>query len=218
MNGPVAKKPSRSITAETIGRVLAEYEVELTTGQVQQLQLYLHLLLKWNERISLTAIRDPLEILYRHFGESMYAAIVVPVKDGRLADLGSGAGFPGLPLKVLRPNLEVFLVESNVRKATFLAEVIRELDLSGVTVLVNRFEELSEEVAPLDFVCSRAVGEFKSLLNWAAADAVAAKKVLLWIGGRDLDIARQHGSWIWREPFAIPHSLRRYILAGERSI
>src|SRR5260370_7845710 len=118
------------------------------------------MVLKWNEKISLRAIREPLEILYRHFCESMYAAVAVPLERGRLADVGSGGGFPGLPLKIIRPDLQVFLVESNIKKVTFLAEVIRELGLKDAQVLARRYEELGEEVAPLDYVFSRALGQF----------------------------------------------------------
>jgi 16S rRNA (guanine527-N7)-methyltransferase len=168
--------------------------------------------------VNLTAIRDPLEILYRHFCESMYAAVAVPLECGRLADVGSGGGFPGLPLKILRPGLQLFLVESNVKKATFLAEVARDLGLTDTRVLVSRYEELGEELTPLDTVCSRAVGEFSSLLAWAGSERVAAKQAVLWVGGRDLEEVRRIDGWQWREPIAVPHSLRRYLLVGDRRI
>jgi len=170
----------------------------------------------WNEKINLTAIRDPLEILYRHICESMYAADTVPLKDGRLADVGSGAGFPGLPLKIFRPALQVFLVESNIKKVTFLAEVIRELGLKGTQVLARRYEELGEEVAPLDFVCSRALGEFPAFLEWANSEQIAAKQVILWIGARDLPDIERIRTWVWREPIQVPHSLQRLLLVGTR--
>jgi 16S rRNA (guanine527-N7)-methyltransferase len=146
----------------------------------------------------------------------MYAASTVPVEHGRLADVGSGAGFPGLPLKIIRPELQVFLIESNVKKATFLAEVIRDLGLAGARVLVSRYEELAEEVAPLDFVCSRALGEFRPFLEWAHSEKVAAKQVILWIGARDLPEIQKIQSWEWREPIPVPHSLRRLLLVGTR--
>src|SRR5271169_3281943 len=154
------------LTDEAILSALAEFRVTASFQQVQQIQQYIAVLLKWNDKINLTAIRDPREILYRHFCESMYASVSVPVENGRLADVGSGGGFPGIPLKIMRPDLHVFLVESNVKKATFLAEVIRDLELTDARVLVSRYEELSEEVAPLDFVCSRALGDFGPFLAW----------------------------------------------------
>jgi 16S rRNA G527 N7-methylase RsmG len=81
---------------------------------------------------------------------------------------------------------------------------------------VSRYEELGEEVAPLDVVCSRAVGDFAQFLKWAASEQIAAKTVMLWIGGRDLDEARKSTDWKWNEPVAIPQSLRRFVLIGTR--
>lgn len=199
-----------------IRRALEEFKLPAYEDQILQIQRYIEILLAWNEKIDLTAIRDPLEILYRHFCESMFAGISVPLEDGRLADVGSGGGFPGLPLKILRPGLRVFLVESNIKKATFLAEVVRELGLIDVQVLVSRYQELGEELTPLDFVCSRALGEFGSFLTWASSEAIAAKQVILWIGARDLDEIQRMVGWNWREPIQVPHSLRRLLLVGTR--
>src|SRR5882762_10633722 len=140
-----------TFSADTIRRALEEFQMALNDSQVLQIQQYTNILLAWNEKINLTSIRDPLEILNRHFCECMYAASTVPVEHGRLADVGSGAGFPGLALKIVRPELQVFLIESNVKKATFLAEVVRELQLSDTRVLVSRYEELGEEITPVDF-------------------------------------------------------------------
>jgi len=113
----------------------------------------------------------------------MYAAVAVPLHGGRLADVGSGGGFPGLALKIIRPELQLFLIESNVKKATFLAEVVRDLAIADARVLVSRYEELGEEITPVDFVCSRALGEFEKFLNWAGSERVAASQVILWAGG-----------------------------------
>src|SRR4029077_10168755 len=205
-----------TLSAETIRRALGEFQLAVSDQQVLQIQQYMKILLQWNEKINLTAIRDPLEILNRHFCESMYAAVAVPVENGRLADVGSGAGFPGIPLKIIRPALQTVLIECNMKKATFLAEVLRNIDLPDTRVLVSRYEELGEEIMPLDYVCSRAVGEFEPFLAWAASERVAAKQVILWIGGRDLDQARRGTAWEWREPIPVPHSLRRYLLVGTR--
>lgn len=210
-----AKNPAAP-SEEIIRRALGEFQITADERQVLHIQQYIQLLLAWNEKVNLTAIRDPLEILYRHFCESMYAAVAVPLDSGRLADVGSGGGFPGLPLKIIRPGLEVFLVESNIKKGTFLAEVLRELELRDARVLINRYEELTEELAPLDFVCSRAVGEFGPFLEWAALEHVAATRVILWVGGRDLDQVRCNQTWEWLEPVAVPHSLRRYLLVGSK--
>ncbi len=208
-----AEKP---LSEETIRRALSEFQITLDCKQVVLIQQYIKTLLRWNDKLNLTAIRNPLEILYRHFCESMFAAGAIPVDKGRLADIGSGPGFPGIPLKILRPELELFLVESNIKKGTFLAEVIRELELSNARVLISRYEELGEELAPLDYICSRAVGEFGPFLEWAGSPPVGAGQVVLWIGGRDLEEVRKSRQWEWKEPILVPQSLQRYILVGKK--
>jgi 16S rRNA (guanine527-N7)-methyltransferase len=212
MTGIVPAPPSLAV----IRRAMAEFKLPAYDDQVLQIQQYIKILLIWNEKISLTAIRDPLEILYRHFCESMYAAETIKDRGSRLADVGSGGGFPGLPLKIIRPDLQVFLVESNLKKATFLAEVVRELGLNDAQVLVRRYEELHEEIAPLDYVCSRALGEFPVFLSWAASDQIGAKQVVLWIGARDLPEIQKIGGWEWQEPISVPHSLQRLLLVGTK--
>ena len=209
---------STHLSADTIRRALGGFRITVGDLQVLQIQQYMSILLAWNDKVNLTAIRDPVEILHRHFCESMYAAVSVPVENGRLADVGSGGGFPGLPLKILRPELELFLVESNVKKATFLAEVVRDLGLAGARVLVSRYEELGEELTPLDVVCSRAVGEFGPFLAWAGSPQVAAREVILWIGGRDSEEIQGISGWAWREPIPVPQSLRRFLLVGTRKV
>jgi 16S rRNA (guanine527-N7)-methyltransferase len=206
------------LSVDVVEKALREFQVELTPAQVTSVQRYVAMLLAWNEKVNLTAIHDPLEVLYRHFCESMYAAAAVPLQAGRLADVGSGGGFPGLALKIARPELQVFLIESNVKKATFLAEVVRDLGLSDARVLVSQYEELGEEVAPLDFVCSRALGEFDKFLAWAHSDRIAANQAILWVGGRDVDGIKKMKGWLWKDPIPIPRSLQRFLLVGTRQI
>lgn len=208
--------PDKQLSEETIRRALRKFQIAVNDKQVLSIQKYMKVLQHWNEKLNLTAIRDSLEILHRHFCESMYGAVAVEINSGRLADIGSGAGFPGIPIKILRPDLELFLVESNIKKGTFLAEIIRELELTNARVLINRYEELSEDLAPLDFVCSRAVGEFRPFLEWAASEGLSASRAVLWIGGRDLEEARKSPHWEWQEPIAVPQSLRRYLLVGTK--
>jgi 16S rRNA (guanine527-N7)-methyltransferase len=208
----------KPLAVDVIRRALGEYQISADDRQIAMIQEYIRILRHWNDRLNLTAIREPLEILHRHFCESMFGAIAVPINGGRLADIGSGPGFPGIPIKILRPELELFLVESNIKKGTFLAEVVRDLELGNVRVLISRYEELDEELAPLDFVCSRAVGEFGPFLKWATGAKLAASQMLLWIGGRDLDEVRKSEDWEWREPILVPQSLRRFILAGTNKL
>src|SRR5258707_11406644 len=209
-------KNAASLSADVIAKALHEFQLEATAAQIASIQRYMAMLLVWNEKINLTAIRDPLEVLYRHFCECMYAAARVPLQEGRLVDVGSGGGFPGLALKIARPELQVSLIESNVKKATFLAEGVRELGFSDTRVLVSRYEELGEEISPVDFVCSRALGEFDKLLRWARSERVTAEQAILWVGGRDIEEVKKTGGWSWKEPIAIPHSLQRFLLVGVR--
>src|SRR5260370_13192866 len=204
------------LSAEVINKALCEFQVQVSPEQVTSIQRYMAILLTGNEKVNLTAIRDPLEVLYRHFCESMFAAAAVPLQAGRLVDVGSGGGFPGLALKIARPELHVFLIESNVKKATFLAEVVRELGLTDTRVLVSRYEELGEEIAPLDFVCSRALGEFDKFLGWAHSERVAAGQGVLLGGGRGIYEVKRKRGWLWEGPISSSRSLPPGLFVGER--
>src|ERR1700686_4751446 len=186
-----------------IRKALGEFEIDADVDQIAQIQEYIRLLLVWNEKVNLTAIRDPLEILHRHFGESMFAASVVELGKCRLADIGTGAGFPGLALKILLPEAQIVLVESNIKKATFLAEVVRALGITGANVLVSRYEELGDEIAPVDFLMARALGEFEVFLKWAAS-RVDAKRVILWVGAADVEQVLKSPGWAWEAPVSVP--------------
>jgi 16S rRNA (guanine527-N7)-methyltransferase len=107
--------------------------LDLTPVQFEQFLTYLELLLKWNCMMNLTALRTPAEIISRHFLDSLLLLPHLP-ETGRLLDLGSGAGFPGIPLKIARPGLFIDLVEATAKKASFLKETVRRLGLSDVNV------------------------------------------------------------------------------------
>lgn len=119
----------------------------LSDAQLAQLAAYLEILHRWNARMNLTAVRDPEQVITRHFGESFFAAQHLfpqrlAASDRRLLDIGSGAGFPGLPIKIWAPELQVILIESQSKKATFLKEVIRALELKDANVIAKRAEDL----------------------------------------------------------------------------
>ena len=179
--------PSESAVKTALG----EFSLEASARQIAQIREYIRLLLLWNEKVNLTAIRDPSEILRRHFCESMFAAKVLELDKSRLADIGTGAGFPGLALKIVVPEARVALVESNIKKATFLSEAIRTLGFTGATVLARRYQELGKEIAPVDHILARAFGEFGDFLKWAASDNVDAKRVVLWVGAGDVEEVTQ---------------------------
>ena len=119
-----------------------------------QLAVYLELLLKWNARMNLTAIRKPEEIVRRHFGESLFAGMHLG-QCNTLLDFGSGAGFPGVPMQLMRPDLQTTLAESQGKKAAFLREVVRELGLH-TEIWTGRVEMMSPN-REFDAVAMRAV-------------------------------------------------------------
>jgi 16S rRNA (guanine527-N7)-methyltransferase len=119
-----------ALSESEIADLLVPYLPDATATLLSQLSIYLDLLLKWNARTNLTAIRDPREIVRRHFGESLFAARHLDFDTPTLLDFGSGAGFPGLPIALLRPDIQVTLAESQNKKATFLREAVRTLRLS----------------------------------------------------------------------------------------
>ena len=125
--------------------------------------LYLDLLLKWNARTNLTAIRDPEEIVRRHFGESLFAARHIPAETKTLLDFGSGAGFPGLPIALLHPEIQVTLAESQNKKSTFLREAVRTLALPNVEVWPNRVETMPPN-RQFNVVALRAVDDMATAL------------------------------------------------------
>ena len=156
--------------------------------QLAHISTYIDILIRWNARTNLTAIRDPEEIVTRHFGESLFAArhlfplitsalseaktpevpqCLPVVENSRVADLGSGAGFPGLPIRLWAPHVSLTLIESNHKKATFLREVVRALTMTEVNIKNARAEALPAN--SYDVVTLRAVERFSDILPLAAS-------------------------------------------------
>ena len=204
----------KEISADRIEEILAEYSVRRDTRLVANLQTYISLLLKWNQKISLTTITDPEEIVRIHFGESLFAASAVPIRVGRLADVGTGPGFPGIPLRMSSEQIDLTLVESNVKKSAFLHEVIRALSLDHVTVFHGRMEDFPSSAAGFDFITARALGSYEDLLRWAAVNLSAGGKVVLWLGEDDSQAISSIAGWRWRDSVPIPLSKRRCLLIG----
>jgi 16S rRNA (guanine527-N7)-methyltransferase len=210
----MANDQKMGISNSELAMSLAPFGVKVSEDQMLKIREYLSILLKWNSIISLTAITDPIEIVSRHFGESMYVASIMPVENGRLADVGTGAGFPGLALKILCPDLHTILIEPNKKKSAFLAEVVRALALTDVEVIDSRYEDIRAEAGFANFVVSRALGGYPPLLKWSKSVLADRGHVILWVGGEDTTSVSNTPSWTWRPAIRIPESQRRFVLIG----
>lgn len=202
----------------------------LTDAQLSQLATYLDLLLRWNARMNLTAVRDPEQMVTRHFGESLFAArhlhSQLATRDSQLIDIGSGAGFPGLPIKVHDPALALILLESNHRKATFLREVVRSLQLTGVQVVTDRAEDFAAEIANYKLriprsvtITLRAVERFHQVLPTAVRllDQFPGlhRRLALLIGAAQVQSATTIANTLtWSDPLPVPQSSQRVLLIG----
>jgi 16S rRNA (guanine(527)-N(7))-methyltransferase RsmG len=243
--------------------------------QLQQISTYIDLLLRWNAGINLTAIRDPDEIVTRHFGESFFLArhlfpdarvarapspawpsnstyppkpemqpsrpsspSTLPLADSlsnqarpepaeptvrstdpslllskcRVLDIGSGAGFPGLPLKLWAPTISLTLIESNHKKSAFLREVARALTLTDVNVITARAETLAETAPSADIVTLRAVDRFDTILPIASKFVAPAGRLALLIGSSQLpNLASLAPAFRLGLPIPVPHSQSRVL-------
>jgi 16S rRNA (guanine527-N7)-methyltransferase len=166
-----------------------------------KLIIYLELILKWNARINLTAIRTPEEIVRRHFGESLFVAVHLG-ECGTLLDFGSGAGFPGIPIQLLRSEVQVTLAESHGKKAAFLREVIRNLELT-TEVWTGRVEAMPG-TRRFDVVTLRAVDKMERAVREAGIRA--SKRVLLVGTARQTNYAAFVEGFRMEAPLALPGS------------
>ncbi len=156
--------PAHSVSQLRFEELLLPYYPKLSSELVQSLSVYLDVLLKWNAHMNLSAIRDPEEIVRRHFGESLFVARHLPLCE-TLLDFGSGAGFPGVPIQLALPHLSVTLGEAQNRKASFLREVVRSLSLP-TEVWGLRVEAMPSD-RKFDVVAMRAVDDPEKALDMA---------------------------------------------------
>ena len=207
------------LTITRIGQLLQPFTADVPPEFTSQLQAYLDLLLRWNARMNLTAVRDPEQILTRHFGESLFAARVLReagalAPNATLADVGSGAGFPGILIKLFAPDLRVTLIESQNKKATFLREVIRALGLSHIVVHCGRAEIWDRKAA---IVTLRAVEKFDAVLPVAASLVEPGGALCLLIAGTQAKVAGSLGvGWTPLASRTIPHSSERTVWLARR--
>ncbi len=207
-------------------------DIELTAKDLFDISTYIDILQRWNARLNLTAIRDLEQIVTRHFGESLFTArhlfplrtSVPPVLQAldahrnrpTLADVGTGAGFPGIPIKLWVPEVNLTLIESNHKKATFLREIARALTLTDIDIQDARAETLPP--ASFDTVTLRAVERFETILPVAASLVAPSGRLALLISSTQIPTAQPHlPGFTLSDPLPIPHSASRTILICHRS-
>jgi len=218
--------------AELLVPFIGQYDQPEASALFANISTYVDILMRWNSRINLTAIRDPEQIVTRHFGESFFLArnlfagtpaIGCPAGQSpavagpsALADLGSGAGFPGIPIKLWAPSISLTLIESNHKKAAFLSEITRSLTLMNIDIQSKRAETLPP--GTFDVVTLRAVERFDAALPIAARLLNPQGRVALLIGSAQVPQARSilpdHD---FSDPLPIPLSTSRVLVMGERS-
>jgi len=202
----------------------------ITPETLDHISIYIDILQRWNARINLTAIRNEEDIVTRHFGESFFAARHLfpdrveagasgvlaapsPASISRVADVGSGAGFPGIPIKLWAPPVSLTLIESNHKKATFLSEIVRTLTLTDVNIKDVRAESLAR--AQFDLVTLRAVERFESILPVAASLVLPGGRLALLIGQAQLPQAQSVLPAVeWSAAVPIPASEARVMAVG----
>jgi 16S rRNA (guanine(527)-N(7))-methyltransferase RsmG len=176
----------------------------ISPGQSATLEAHFELLTRWNQVLNLTRIRDRAEAIERHYNESLLVALHLPPGPLRIADIGSGAGFPGFPVAVVRPECSVTLIESHQRKAVFLRETSRKVP--NIKVIARRAEECGET---FDWAISRAV----KLSDLGEVLARMASHAALLTGA---DEPPPGLGFDWEPPIALPGSEQRFLRVGHR--
>lgn len=199
-----------------LNRLLVDAGLDnLQTTESKQFNDYLALLLRWNARLNLTAVRDPESILSRHFVESIATARALPANLATLLDFGSGAGLPGIPIAICRPTLAVTLAESQSKKAAFLNEAVRTLGLN-IRVHSARAETLKTF---FDCVTLRAVDHMELAVRSAAALVAPSGWLAPLTTHADLPaLQTAAGShFTWHTPTPLPTSDQRILALAQRT-
>ena len=203
-------------TAYKINTLLAEAAIPaLDPAIAAKFETYLALILRWNARINLTAIRDPQVILSRHFVESIAAALALPASIQTLLDYGSGAGFPGIPIALCRPEIQVTLSESQGKKAAFLQEAVRTIALSNSKVHTGRAEDLGVQ---FDCVTLRAVDRMPFAVKAAASLVRSGGWLAPMTTNDDLEVVQSAAGpgFNWHPPTPLPGSTARLLALAQK--
>ena len=206
------------LSDEDLRRLLLPFGLDLKAEQLATILTYLNLLLRWTRKINLSAIRKPEDCVTRLFGESLYLARWVELR-GRLLDVGSGAGFPGLALKIPFPALAVTLLEPVTKKRAFLKEVARECKLVDVEVRGDRLETYArtQRVPSFDAATSRALGHYEKLIPGVLRCLKPHGSLYLWVTHTQGDELRNMGAHVeWESPLRIPLANQAEIWHGAK--
>lgn len=207
-------------------KTAAEFGVSVGEQGSEQMAIHFALLLKWSLKISLTSLTRPEEIAARHFGESLFLVKLCnepgDAENGLMVDVGSGAGFPGLPLKVVWPEITTVLLEPNQKKATFLKEVVRSAGIARADIYALRLEEALASGNPAarilcgqaSLVTMRAVGVTTPMLDYLRKLLQPGGRLALFLGDDHAQLVQKHGGFEWASATSIPFSERRVILIG----
>lgn len=193
---------------------LAPFITGLSAEQYEQISRHLELLLLWNQRINLSGIRSREEIITRHFGESLFAAreLLDPQSEIKIVDVGSGAGFPGIAIKIYAPRTSLTMIESQNKKATFLREAIRTLGMTQAEVFDSRAEKFEQTA---DLVTMRAVEKFEHILPVAGGLVRPGGRIGLLVGqAQEQSAYRLLPDFQWKPSIPMPQSTGRILLVG----
>jgi 16S rRNA (guanine527-N7)-methyltransferase len=207
--------PSATDPAARLAELLSKAKLpSLSSAQLSRFAVYLDLLLRWNARLNLTAVRDPDEILSRHFVECIAAAQALPDGISTLLDFGSGAGFPGIPIALCRPEIAVTLAESQGKKAGFLQECVRTLGLNA-SVHSGRAENLERRFS---CVTLRAVDRMGAAISATVPLVVQGGWLAPMTTLSELSAVREFAgpSFAWSDPVALPNSEQRVLALANR--
>ena len=207
----------REIAPNWVQDVLGRRGLPIGQSTAEQVCAYLELLQKWNTRINLTARMTVVEILENLFGESFLGAQLLQSDDSPCLDIGSGAGFPGMAMKVYRPDLEMFLMEPRQKRAAFLAALKRELSVNGVEILSSRLEPGHLPVLqrlPVVLI-SRGLGNQAEILEMGRPLLSGSRKVLLFMTpGSAATLCKRLEQIQWNDPVPVPWNNNHVLLSG----
>lgn len=153
---------------ELLRKGLREFGLAPSEEQINSFITYLSELKKWNKAYNLTGLKNDEDIIIKHFLDSLLYLRVMPDGEIKVADVGSGAGFPGIPIKIIRPEIGMYLIESSGKKSAFLRHIIRELELKKIEVIEKRIEEIkvNQELSlPVNIVVTRALFTVKDFIK-----------------------------------------------------